>query len=108
MSVCWSCGNLPTKNIAPGVTAKVVWGEKMMLMVVTMEPDSVMPSHHHPHEQMGALVSGSLELAVGDEVCPLSGKAMYLVPAMTMHAWKSGPHGAVVVESFSPPREEYK
>jgi quercetin dioxygenase-like cupin family protein len=108
MSFCWPCGNLPTKSIAPGISAKVVWGDRMMLLMVTMEPGAVMPSHHHPHEQMGLLVEGSMELAISDEICPLSGKAMYLVPAMAMHASKAGPNGAVVIEAFSPPREEYK
>ncbi len=108
MSVCWNLGNLPTKSIADGITAKVVWGDKLMILQVTMEPDAVMPTHHHPHEQMGLVVSGSLELAIADEIFPISSNSMYLVPGMTMHATKAGPNGAVVLEAFSPPREEYK
>ncbi|MBE0602112.1 MAG: cupin domain-containing protein [Deltaproteobacteria bacterium] len=108
MSVCWNCGNLPTKTIAPGISAKVVWGDKIMLSLVTMDPDAVVPTHHHPHEQMGFVVSGTLELAIADQISPLSGNSMFLVPGMTLHASKAGPLGAVVLEAFSPPREEYK
>lgn len=108
MSVCWHCDSLPSKTIAPGIEAKVMWGDKLMLLRVTMDPGSVVPTHHHPHEQMGLVVSGSLELAIGDEIYPLGENSTYLVPGMTMHATKVGPKGAVVIEAFSPPREEYK
>lgn len=108
MSVCINCENLPMKNIAPGINAKVVWGDKLMLLAVTLAPGAVVPTHHHPHEQMGYVVSGSLELAIADEICPLSSGCMYLVPGMTMHATQAGPNGAMVLEAFSPPREEYK
>lgn len=108
MPFCWHLGNLPTKTIASGIAAKVVWGEKLMILKVTMEPDAVVPTHHHAHEQMGFVVSGSVELAIADEIYPLSKDSTYLVPGMTMHAAKAGPNGAVVLEAFSPPREEYK
>lgn len=108
MSVCWNCGNLPPRNLFPGIQGKVVWGDKLMLLKVTMQPDAVVPTHHHSHEQMGFVVSGSMELAIGEEICPLSANCIYLVPGMTLHATKAGPQGAVVLEAFSPPREEYK
>ena len=104
----WNPENLATREIAPGIAAKIAWGDKLMLSLVTMAPYAVVPTHSHPHEQMGILVSGTLELAVADEIRPLSGNAIFLIPGLTMHATKAGPNGAVVVEAFSPPREEYK
>ena len=104
----WNPDNLATRTIAPGIISKLAWGDKLMLSLVTMEPYAVVPTHSHPHEQMGILISGTLELALGEEIRPLSGNAMFLIPGMMMHATKAGPEGAVVVEAFSPPREEYK
>jgi quercetin dioxygenase-like cupin family protein len=46
------------RTLAPGVTAKIVPGEKLMLSLVTLEPNAAVPPHSHPHEQMGMLVSG--------------------------------------------------
>ncbi len=104
----WNPENLATREIAPGIAAKIAWGDKLMLSLVTMAPYAVVPTHSHHHEQMGILVSGTLELAIADEIRPLSGNAIFLIPGLTMHATKAGPNGAVVVEAFSPPREEYK
>lgn len=104
----WNSENLATRKIAPGVVHKLAWGDKLMLSLVTMEPYAVLPTHSHPHEQMGILISGTMELAIAEEIMPLSGNTMFLVPGMTLHALKAGPEGAVLVEAFSPPREEYK
>jgi quercetin dioxygenase-like cupin family protein len=70
MSVCWNCANLPKKTIAPGIEAKVVWGDKLMLLQVTLAPGAVVPTDSHPHEQMGYVVSGSLELAISTRSSP--------------------------------------
>ena len=103
----WNPGNLTPRKIADGVTAKIVFGDKVMLSLVTMEPDSYMPVHFHPHEQMGMLVKGSVEFAIAEDMRPLSGNALFLVPGNTPHAFKAGPRGAVLIEAFSPPREDY-
>ena len=38
----------------------------------------------------------------------LSGSGMVFVPGGVPHAAKAGPGGAVALEAFSPPREEFK
>jgi quercetin dioxygenase-like cupin family protein len=96
------------RTLAPGVTAKIVPGERLMLSLVTLEPNAAVPPHSHPHEQMGMLVSGSLELTIGGETRLLPDKGLYLIPGGTPHAAKAGPGGAVALEAFSPPREEYR
>jgi len=94
--------------LAPGVTAKIASGEKMMLSLVTLAPGAVVPTHSHPHEQMGFMVSGTLEFTIGGETRVLSGNDMYFVPGGVPHAAKGGPGGAVALDAFSPPREEYR
>jgi len=104
----WNPENIAPKVLAPGVTAKIASGEKMMLSLVTFAPDAVVPTHSHPHEQMGFMVSGTLELTIADETRVLSGSGMVFVPGGVPHAAKAGPGGAVALEAFSPPREEYR
>ncbi|MGE5285435.1 MAG: cupin domain-containing protein [Actinomycetota bacterium] len=104
----WNPESIAPKVLAPGVTAKVVSGEKMMLSLVTLAPDAIVPTHSHPHEQMGLLVSGTMELTIAGEARVLSGNGMYFVPGGVPHAAKAGPGGAVALDAFSPPREEYR
>ncbi|MCL1925854.1 MAG: cupin domain-containing protein [Syntrophorhabdaceae bacterium] len=108
MHGCWNPENLASRKIAPGVIHKLAWGDKLMLSLVTLEPHAVIPTHSHPHEQMGVMISGKVELAIAEEILPLSGNAMFMIPGMTFHAFIAGPEGATLVEAFSPPREEYK
>jgi quercetin dioxygenase-like cupin family protein len=101
-------GDLPPKTLAPGVTARIVSGEKLMFSLVTLKPGAVVPAHSHPHEQMGMMVSGTMEFTIAGETRFLTGNEMYLVPGGVPHAAKAGPQGAVALDAFSPPREEYR
>jgi quercetin dioxygenase-like cupin family protein len=108
MNRFWKPENIAPRVLAPGVTARIVSGERMMLSLVTFAPDAVVPKHSHPHEQMGFLVSGTLEFKIADETRVLSGSGMVFVPGGVPHAAKAGPGGAVTLEVFSPPREEFR
>ena len=108
MNRFWNPENIAPRVLAPGVTAKIASGEKMMLSLVTFAPDAVVPTHSHPHEQMGFLVSGTLEFTIAGETRALSGSGMVFVPGGVPHAAKAGPGGAVALEVFSPPREEFR
>lgn len=104
----WKPEGIPPRTLAPGVTAKVAAGEKMMFSLVTLAPNAVVPTHTHPHEQMGMLVSGTMEFTIEGETRTLTGNEMYFVPGGAPHAAKAGPGGALALDAFSPPREEYR
>jgi quercetin dioxygenase-like cupin family protein len=108
MNRFWIPESIPPKALAPGVTARITAGEKMMFSLVTLAPNAVVPTHSHPHEQMGMMVSGSMEFTIEGITRSLSGNEMYLVPGGVPHAAKAGPGGAVALDAFSPPREEYR
>ncbi|MBW6504817.1 cupin domain-containing protein [bacterium] len=108
MNHFWIPENIAPKVLAPGVTARIAPGEKMMLSLVTLAPNAVVPTHSHPHEQMGLMVSGTMEFTIAGETRVLSGNEMYFVPGGVPHAAKGGPGGAVALDAFSPPREEYR
>ena len=104
----WNPENIAPKVLTTGVTAKIVCGEKIMLSLVTFAPNAVVPTHSHPHEQMGMMVSGTMELTIAGETRVFSGNELFLVPGDVPHAVVAGPGGAVALDAFSPPREEYR
>ena len=104
----WNPDGIAPRELAPGVAARIASGEKVMFSLVTLAPGAVVPEHAHPHEQMGMMVSGTMALTVGGETRSLSGNAIYLVPGGVPHKAVAGPHGAVALDAFSPPREEYR
>ena len=108
MNRFWNPEKIAPRVLAPGVTAKIASGERMMLSLVTFAPDAVVPTHSHPHEQMGMIVSGTLEFTIAGETRVLAGSGMVFVPGGVPHAAKAGPGGALALEVFSPPREEFR
>jgi len=108
MHCFWKPEDISPRTLAPGVTTKIASGEKMMLSLVTLAPNAVVPTHSHPHEQMGLMVSGTMEFTIDREKRVLSGNEMYFVPGGVPHSAKGGPGGAVALDTFTPPREEYR
>lgn len=104
----WKPEGIPPRELVPGVTARIASGEQVMLSLVTLEPNAVVPEHSHPHEQMGMMISGRMELSIGGETRTLSGNEIYLVPGGVPHKAEAGPDGATALDVFSPPREEYR
>lgn len=104
----WKPEGISPRELVPGVIAKIASGERIMLSLVTLAPGAVVPEHSHPHEQMGMMVSGTMELTIAGETRKLSGNEIYLVPGGVPHKAVAGPEGATALDAFSPPRDEYR
>jgi quercetin dioxygenase-like cupin family protein len=100
--------SLEPHRIWEGVVGRVVHGERVTLSVVELDSDSVIPEHSHENEQVGMIVLGSLTFRVGDELRELTPGGAWRIPANIPHEVRAGPQGAVVLEVFSPPREDWK
>jgi unsaturated pyranuronate lyase len=97
----------PTR-IWDGVVARVVEGERVSFAVVELEPNSLVPEHHHDNEQVGVLLSGSLTFRIGDETREVRRGGTWSIPADVPHQVQAGPDGAVAAEVFAPRREDWE
>ncbi len=99
-------GDNPWVEMVKGVRRRTtVSGRAMSQMVVTLEAGRHLPEHRHPQEQIVHVVRGRLRVnvgGVGQEVG--AGESLYLAGDV--------PHSvdvlaeALVVDTFSPPRED--
>jgi len=95
------------KEPAEGVRLKtLVHGAKTLLSEFRLEGGRSLPSHSHPHEQTGYLVSGRLGLIIGDERFDVKPGDSRCIPGDLVHAAEIL-EDSVVVEVFSPVREDY-
>jgi quercetin dioxygenase-like cupin family protein len=99
--------DLPSFSPIDGIKMQAIMGDKMMANWVWLDPNTEMPEHEHPHEQVGAVLEGQLELSTPDEVQVVKPGEAYLVPGGVRHKGVAGPDGCLVLDIFSPPREEY-
>ncbi len=95
------------KQILPGIFMKALThGNKTLLCEFQLKEGSVIPTHQHPQEQIGYLVSGELKfISDGEEFVALPGSSWIFEGGK--------PHGvevikdSVVIEVFSPVRQDY-
>jgi quercetin dioxygenase-like cupin family protein len=95
------------KAIFPGVQIRTAAGSQMMLSVVYFEPNSVVESHSHPHEQVGILLEGELTFTIGDQTQVVSPGQMWCIPGGVPHRVVAGPKRAKALDVFHPVREDY-
>ena len=108
MTYFYSSEGTNQKLLAPGVKLKTMWGEKIMMSLVELDPKSEVPMHSHPHEQAGMVLEGEFEFTIGTETKKVSKGEYYIIPGGVEHKVVAGPNPAVALDIFSPPREDYK
>jgi quercetin dioxygenase-like cupin family protein len=97
----------PWIEICPGVKRQTVTsGKTMYQMLARLDAGSKMPAHQHPQEQIVHILKGRMRLIVDGTPHELAaGDSFYLAANV--------PHGVETIEetrvldTFSPPREEY-
>jgi quercetin dioxygenase-like cupin family protein len=96
------------RDLAPGLTARVVAGEHVMLSFVAAEPHSEGRLHSHPEEQWGLLVEGRCVRVQGGAEHRATPGEFWHTPGGVEHAIRTGETGALVLDVFGPPRAAYR
>ncbi len=95
-------------EMLPGVTRRTLgWGDRTLLVEITLREGALVPPHSHPHEQIGYLLKGQLEFAIGGEKTVVSAGDGYTIKGGATHS-ALALVDSVAVEVFSPVRDEYK
>lgn len=95
------------KNPFDGIRMKTTsWGDKTLMVEFLMDKGSELPSHAHPHEQIGYLVSGAMRLTIGEDTYDVAPGDSWCVPGGVEHG-ATMLEDSVAVEVFSPVRVEF-
>jgi quercetin dioxygenase-like cupin family protein len=97
----------PWIDIAPGIKRQTIAaGPTMYQMRAELAAGSRLPEHTHPQEQIAHVIKGRMKLIV-------SGKAHELAAGDAFYLASNVPHGVetiedtTVIDTFSPPRDDY-
>jgi quercetin dioxygenase-like cupin family protein len=99
--------SIPPLPILPGCRIRTPYGRNLMLSYLEMDEGAVVPLHRHPHEQAGMLLKGRMELTIGEETRTVEAGSMYIIPPDTPHKAVAVGGPAVILDVFSPVREDY-
>ena len=99
--------SVPPIEVFPGVRMRTPHGKNLMLSYVEIEEGALVTTHQHPHEQGGVVLTGRLVLTIGHETRTLGPGQMYIIPPDTPHRASAVGGRCVVMDVFSPVRDDY-
>lgn len=83
-------------------------GEQMMMVLNATLPGHSVPTHSHPHEQIGMVYNGRAILRIGDEEREVGPGDFYCIPSGVPHGDTAlGEEPFVMLDIFYPVREDF-
>lgn len=101
----WS--NVPIKQVDEGIERQMIVGEKLMICRLRLAPHVVTPAHDHPHEQMTIVEQGRVLFTIGNEQRLAQAGEVLCFPSGTWHGATMLDDEVVLVDIFSPIREDF-
>jgi quercetin dioxygenase-like cupin family protein len=100
---------LPAVEVVPGDLVSSLTGDGLQLIKATMAAGLDFGLHSHEAEQFLLVLSGALHFVVGDEESTVEAGGVIHVPSGVPHGGRTHPtQGAVTLEIFAPPREDFR
>lgn len=94
------------EHLTEKIKRRIIAGSYEMLVRWEFVRGAVAARHSHPHEQIVVMVRGKLRLVVGDAETILGPDDIVVIPPNTPHEAEAL-EDAVVIDIFSPPREDF-
>lgn len=100
----WS--SMAPEHLNPGLVRRAIHTHNMTIARLEISKDVVVPEHHHVHEQVATVERGALKFTI-------EGRDLVLRAGESLAIPSNVPHGVValedtvVVDVFSPPREDW-
>jgi quercetin dioxygenase-like cupin family protein len=97
----------PWIDVCPGIRRRTVThGETMYQMVAELAAGSKMSEHKHPQEQIIHILSGRMTVFANGGAHEIQAGDSYYLASNVPHAVET-PEATRVLDTFSPPRDEY-
>ena len=101
--------SVPSEDVNPSMSRKIVWGEKLMISRIKFKDGFLVPLHHHEHEQVTQVISGTIRFWFGKN----KEQMMDLHPGDVVVIPSNLPHEALMIgeveeiDTWAPPRQDW-
>jgi mannose-6-phosphate isomerase-like protein (cupin superfamily) len=101
--------NAPKLSPVKGVEMKILGsGNNVTLCYIIVQPGAKIETHGHHNEQIGTCIEGSGELVCQEQKVKIVPGKCWTIPPNQLHSFiATGKESAILIEAFSPPREDY-
>jgi quercetin dioxygenase-like cupin family protein len=101
-----SIANAPEEKITDKITRRVISGEQCMIVWWNILSGAHLDAHSHRHEQVFWMLSGKMEMRIGEERRTCGPGEIGVIPGGVEHeAWFH--EDTQVIDIFAPPREDF-
>lgn len=95
------------REVFPGYLGRFYHSASMTFAHWEIAPDSPVPGHSHPHEQVVNMIDGEFELTVGGVTRVLQPGDVAFIPPNAVHSGRSL-SACRIIDVFHPVREDYR
>ena len=101
----WS--SIPVEHIAEGIERQMIWGDRIMVCRLRFKPHVVTAVHSHPHEQITLVEKGRVDFFIDGQRRTVSAGEILVFPSNIQHGATMLDDEVVLVDIFSPLREDF-
>jgi len=102
----YTWNSVAEEQLTCSIKRRMIVGTKEMLVRWEFTKGAVAARHSHPHEQIVVMVKGKLRLLVGEEEKIIESDDIVVIPPNMPHE-AHALEDTVVIDIFSPPREDF-
>ena len=102
-----SIERIAVRDIFKGIRGRYWHGDRMTAGDVLLDPETDIPIHQHPHEQLTYLLEGRMEFVVGDEKHLMEPGDIAIIPGGVLHGGRTITR-CRVIDTFAPARDDYR
>ena len=97
---------LPVR-IAEGIDRQMIWGERIMVCRLRLDPRVVTAVHSHAHEQVTFVERGRVQFFIDGQPRLAAAGDLLVFPPHTQHGATMLDEEVVLIDIFSPLREDF-
>jgi quercetin dioxygenase-like cupin family protein len=101
----WS--SIPVEQLEPGIERQMIVGENLMICRLRFAPNILTPAHGHPHEQITFVERGRVLFTIGDQQRIAEPGDVLHFPSGTWHGATMLDQEVILIDIFSPIREDF-
>lgn len=98
---------VPVERIAEGIDRQMIVGKNIMICRLRFDPFVVTDAHRHPHEQVTFVMQGKAKFTLESDVRIVSAGDILHFPSNHWHGATMLDEEVVLIDIFSPIREDF-
>ncbi|MGE0491314.1 MAG: cupin domain-containing protein [Vulcanimicrobiota bacterium] len=102
---------VPWQQVGPGIRRRVLYSDRLTMVLLEIEApvdDQPLQTHYHIHDQVTYLLEGRGLVSVAGQEMEVAAGGAYSVPSNVHHGLKPLTPRLVLVECFTPTREDFR